>query len=283
MINRWKIDGILELFREAGEIALRNYDSPQIEIKPDDSAVTNADREIEQMFASRFDRPAEGIRLIGEETAETHDDAYFAAALAEECFVLDPIDGTAPYTAGVPLWGVSLGLMREGTLVEGAIYSPVRDEAFLSCGDLILRARNVRSGVPEVEPFQPVKPEYTPAMPICAGQSAVRHGEFTFPNQLFVWSACVSVYDSLLRGKVYGMIQLCKLWDMAGGFPLLKLAGFSACFADGRELGLEIGKEKSFFLENTPNRWRQKEYAVIAPDRKAAEAIWNQMKVQIPS
>ena len=283
MKNRWQIDAVLDLFRAAGEIALRNYGHPQIEVKSDHSAVTNADREIERLFASRLDRPAEGSRLLGEETIETRDEAYLAAALAEECFILDPIDGTAPYAAGVPLWGVSLGLMREGSLVEGAIYLPVRDEAFLSCRGVILCARRVLSGSPEVEPFTPVKAEYTPAIPICVGQSAARSWEFAFPNQLFVWSACVAVYDGLLRGKIYGMIQFCKLWDMAGGFPLLKLAGFDARFADGRELGLDIVKEKSYLLSAGPHRWRQKEHVVIAPDRKGAEAIWNQVKVKNPS
>lgn len=282
MKNRWNIDVLLELFRASGEIALRNYEHPQIEVKADHSAVTNADREIERLFAARLDRPAEGSRLLGEETIDTRDEAYVAAALAEECFILDPIDGTAPYAAGVPLWGVSLGLMREGTLAEGAIYSPVRDEAFLTCRGTILRARRVRSGSPEVEPFTPVRADYTEAVPVCVGQSAARNWEFRFPNQMFVWSACVAVYDGLLRGKLYGMIQFCKLWDMAGGFPLLKLAGFEARFADGRELGLDIVKEDHYFLARGPHRWRQKEHIVIAPDRKGVETIWNQVKVKNP-
>ncbi len=280
--NRWNIDVLLELFRASGEIALRNYEHPQIEVKADHSAVTNADREIERLFAARLDRPAEGSRLLGEETVDSRDEAYIAAALAEECFILDPIDGTAPYAAGVPLWGISLGLMREGALVEGAIYSPVRDEAFLSCRGTILCARNIRSGAPEIEPFTPVKAAYTPAIPVCVGQSAARNWEFTFPNQMFVWSACVAVYDGLLRGKLYGMIQFCKLWDMAGGFPLLKLAGFEARFADGRELGLDIVKEDNYFLARGPHRWRQKEHVVIAPDRKGTETIWTQVKVKNP-
>jgi len=281
--NRWTIDVILDLFRAAGEIALRNYDAPRVEVKSDLTAVTNADREIERLFATRFDRPAEGIRMIGEETVESREESYLAAALSEECFVLDPIDGTAPYAANVPLWGVSLGYMRGGELVEGAIYSPVRDEAFVTCRGTILRARRVLSGAPEVEPFIPVKPAYTPALPICVAQNAARGWEIGFPNQIFVWSACVAVYDCLLRGKVYGMIQRCKLWDMAGGFPLLKLAGFAACRKDGRELGLDIVKSGDFYLENGPRRWRQKDYVVIAPDPQAAEAIWNQVKVKNPS
>lgn len=194
--------------------------------------------------------------------------------------MVDPIDGTAPYAAGVPLWGISLGYMRGGMLTEGAICLPARDEAFLTCRGSIFRARRVLSGAPEVEPFTPEPMRYTPAAPVCAAQNAARGWEISFPNQLFVWSTCVGVYDCLLRGKVYGMIQHCKLWDLAGGMPLLKLAGFEARGADGRELGLDVVSGGNFYLENGPHRWRQKDYVVIAPDRQGTEAIWNQVKAK---
>ena len=80
-MNRWKIDTVLALFREAGEIALRYYDDPPLEIKADHTPVTQADREIEALFAARFDRPAEALYLIGEETVDRRDEAYISAAL----------------------------------------------------------------------------------------------------------------------------------------------------------------------------------------------------------
>ena len=203
-MNRWKIDRLLELFREAGAVALHLQENPELGIKSDHTAVTRADREIEALLATDFDRPAEGCFLIGEESVEQRNEAYLKAALAGECFVVDPIDGTAPYAAGVPLWGISVGFMRNGVLEEGAICLPPRDEAFLSCRGTIFHARGVMGNSPAVEPFVPHKAVYTPAAPICVAQSAARSWEFRFPNQMFVWSACVAVYGALLRGGVYG-------------------------------------------------------------------------------
>lgn len=279
-MSRWKIDVLLGLFREAGAIALQWYENPEVEVKSDHTAVTRADREIERLFAGRFDRPEQGLFLIGEETVGLRDEAYISAALAGECFVIDPIDGTAPYAANVPLWGVSAGFMRGGVLEEGAIYSPVRDEAFLTCRGTIFRARGVMTDAPSVEPFAPQKAAYTPAVPVCAAQSAARSWEFRFPNQLFVWSTCVAIYDALLRSRVFGMIQHCKLWDLAGGLPLLKLAGFEARYADGRELGLDVAGGGNFHLEEGPHRWRQKGFVVIAPDREGVDTIWSQVNVR---
>ena len=282
-MNRWKIDLLLELFREAGAVALRFQENPEVGIKSDHTAVTRADREIEALFAARLDRPGNGSFLIGEESIEQRDEEYIKSALEGECFVLDPVDGTAPYAAGVPLWGISVGFMRNGVLEEGAICLPPRDEAFLSCRDTIFHARGVTGGNPVVEPFIPHKAVYTPAAPICVAQSAARNWEFRFPNQMFVWSACVAVYGALLRGGVYGSIQHCKLWDLAGGLPLLKLAGFEARYEDGRELGCDVVAGGNFLLDPGPGRWRQKGFVVIAPDRQGVETIWSQVNVRNPA
>ncbi len=270
----WRLDSILDLFRSAGEIALKYYGDPHPEVKEDDTPVTRADREVEAFFASRLDRPAEGKFLIGEESVGTKDEAYLDAALKGDCFVLDPIDGTAPYAAHVPLWGISLGYMKAGKLMDGGIYLPVQDEAFVTCRETIFRVRNLRSGEPEVEPFVPERPCYTRALPISVSQAAARNYRLRFPNQIFVWSSCVGPYHALLCGRFYGMIQHCKLWDLAGGMPLLRLAGFEMRFADGRRLNLDIAGGGDFIL-NGPGRWRQKGFVMIAPDREGTEFIWN--------
>ena len=114
-MSGWKIDEILTLLAEAGRCALTLGEYPAADCKSDGSAVTAADRAIERNFAERFDHPERGIFLIGEETDPGRTDTDCAAALAaDRCYVIDPIDGTAPYIADVPLWGISLGLLRRG-------------------------------------------------------------------------------------------------------------------------------------------------------------------------
>jgi len=43
---------------------------------------------------------------------------------------VDPLDGTTNFIHGVPIFAVSVGLSREGKMVAGAVYDPVRDEMF---------------------------------------------------------------------------------------------------------------------------------------------------------
>lgn len=46
------------------------------------------------------------------------------------CWIIDPIDGTTNYARGIPLWGISLGLLYRGTPVFGHVYLPPLGQAF---------------------------------------------------------------------------------------------------------------------------------------------------------
>lgn len=87
---------------------------PEAETKPDRSFVTATDRAIETrmraMIADRF--PAHGI--LGEEGQDV-------APGADHVWVLDPIDGTAAFVAGVPMHGTLIALAQGGVPVMGLI------------------------------------------------------------------------------------------------------------------------------------------------------------------
>jgi inositol-phosphate phosphatase/L-galactose 1-phosphate phosphatase/histidinol-phosphatase len=91
-----------------------------VELKPDRSFVTAMDARIEtalrQMISTRW--PEHGI--IGEEE-EWHDPE------AEWVWVLDPIDGTAAFIAGLPVYGTLIALAYRGVPVIGIIDIPKLD------------------------------------------------------------------------------------------------------------------------------------------------------------
>lgn len=88
-----------------------------VEIKPDRSFVTHVDRAIEielrQMITARY--PQHGI--IGEEDGSENTGA-------SHVWVLDPIDGTAPFIVGIPVYGTLIALAVEGVPQLGIIDVP---------------------------------------------------------------------------------------------------------------------------------------------------------------
>ena len=87
---------------------------PDVEIKPDSSYVTQTDkaieRELRELISGAY--PAHGI--LGEEYGAERADA-------EHVWVLDPIDGTAAFVAGLPVFGTLIALMHRGKPVVGII------------------------------------------------------------------------------------------------------------------------------------------------------------------
>ena len=53
-------------------------------------------------------------------------------------WVVDPIDGTAPYANHLPTWGISIGLMKNGAFTDGAVFLPRTAELYITSGDDVL-------------------------------------------------------------------------------------------------------------------------------------------------
>lgn len=101
---------------------------PNVEIKPDSSYVTDTDKAIERALREMIEKayPSHGIH--GEEYGDTNVDA-------EHVWVLDPIDGTAGFVAGLPVFGTLIALLHDGAAVLGIIdHQVTKDRWFGSIG-----------------------------------------------------------------------------------------------------------------------------------------------------
>ena len=212
---------------------------------------------MEKLFAAVCDRPADGVRMIGEETVAGRDETYLQAALhTDRCFVVDPIDGTAPYTAHLPLWGISVGFMEHGILREGAVYLPASDECLATSQGRILH-RHLRAEKVWHD-FTPSRAVLSPAGYIAVGQRMAHHFVFMCSNQLFAWSSAVASLYWVLTGHMMAYFGDFKLWDVAGMLPILKLAGFKT-IRDGaapKELSLDLADGDFVLDAGSPARWR---------------------------
>ena len=97
----------------------------EVDIKPDKSPVTIADRDAERMMREMImtTYPTHGI--WGEEFGKHNIDA-------EYCWVLDPVDGTKSFIAGFPLFGTLISLLKNGKPIIGIIDQPINNERWLA-------------------------------------------------------------------------------------------------------------------------------------------------------
>ena len=116
------LDVAIEAALVAGLIANRHFrDGVKIETKSDGTPVTAADREAERELRRLLAKAFPSHAILGEEEGETN-------AGASHRWIIDPIDGTKSFVAGVPLWGVLVALEIRGDPVVGVIHMPALGE-----------------------------------------------------------------------------------------------------------------------------------------------------------
>ena len=88
-----------------------------VSAKPDRTPVTEADQAVERAIAEHVRSHRPGDAMLGEEYGTFGD-------VTGRCWVVDPIDGTANYLRGVPVWATLIGLLEAGTPVLGVVTAP---------------------------------------------------------------------------------------------------------------------------------------------------------------
>ena len=112
-----------DVARQAGELALRHFRHVRAERKADRTLVTAADREVEALLVTELSRLLPDAGILGEEgTAREGKGPYR--------FVLDPIDGTAAFVAGLGTWCVCIGILEGARPVAGVVHLPSLDETY---------------------------------------------------------------------------------------------------------------------------------------------------------
>ena len=132
---------------EAGRLTLGYFQAGiRPDFKPDDSPVTVADREAEQLIRSRIEAKFPTHAIIGEEFGVTEE-----ADSATHRWIIDPIDGTRSFIRGVPLYGVLIGLEIEGECRVGVAHFPALDEMLAAATGLGCWWNGRRARVSDVE------------------------------------------------------------------------------------------------------------------------------------
>lgn len=122
---REEYGGLLEeIAREADAIAMKYFRSSEVRIdkKEDGSAVTQADRGVEEMARARVAASGLSMDVLGEEMGG--ENAKGPATNGRARLIIDPIDGTEEFSRGIPTFGTLLGIERDGEIVAAMVSAP---------------------------------------------------------------------------------------------------------------------------------------------------------------
>lgn len=236
MSYRDELDRIHKALAEAAVI-LREFTPGSVAaaMKAGGHPVTEADTRINDRLLEILPRPGEG--WLSEESADDPDRLG-----RDRVWVVDPLDGTKEFIAGIPEWCVSIGLVENGAAVAGGILNPARDEWILGA-----RGGEVHLGTTAVRTTGTVNLE---GAVVLASRSEVGRGEWErFMDAPFSVRPMGSVAYKLAlvaAGRVDATWTLVPKheWDIAAGTALVLAAGGTVVEKSGAPLAFNRPRPK---------------------------------------
>src|SRR5260221_1230211 len=129
LVDTEKIERLMvEVAAEEVMPCFEKFEAGDVSEKSPGDLVTIADVATERRLTRALLDALPGSRVVGEEAAAADPRILDQLAGDDPVWVVDPIDGTANYAAGIPMFAVMVGLIRRGEAVMGWIHDPVKRE-----------------------------------------------------------------------------------------------------------------------------------------------------------
>ena len=214
------------LKRDFGEV-----ENLQVSRKGPGDFVSAADRKAEEVVRDALMKARPGYGLVLEE------EGRIEGSDTSHPWHVDPLDGTTNFLHGIPHFAISIGLEREGQMVAGVIYDPIKDELFVAERGKGAYLNNRRLRVSARTDMADAVAGYgTPYLG--RGSHAVLLREVaavmavTGGTRRIGAASLDLAYVACGRLDVYWERDL-KTWDMAAGIVLVREAGGFVTSADG--------------------------------------------------
>ncbi len=215
--------------REGGDIARHYFHAAHTVLeqhrKADNSAVTRADIEIEQLLRARIQQRYPEHGVMGEEQG-------IGAVEREFVWSLDPLDGTDAFVHGLPVWAVSIGVLRAGAPYLGVVYLPLVDDCYWNDGAGRAYCNDQRIQVTATASFSSQDSILVPS-------AAHRQYAISFPGKTRSMGSFAAHCCYVARGGVMGaLLGYPQLWDIAAGSAILQDAGGVAVDLSGQKFDM---------------------------------------------
>lgn len=221
------------LAQMAGQMAAERFGRVSVQRKEDNSPVTDADHAVQAATFDAIARAYPDHAVVGEETVRDPD-RHASAARAEFCWIVDPIDGTRNYARSIPIYAVSIAVLKNGEPVAGAIHDASAGYTYSAglglgadCG-----GRELRMSRGDAEPDLTVLVSSFRQQPV---PLVVRDWMDTYLFRNY-GSLCLHLawVAAGLADAAYA--AECRLWDIAAGALLIGESGGIVTRDDGRPL-----------------------------------------------
>ena len=220
---------LLTIVEEGGRLAEEMVHDSAPSLKPDLSVLTRADKAVSELTRESLkEYLADGEHVLVDEEDPLSLELFGPVMSGKYKYVwsVDPIDGTRAYSNQMPVYGISLGLIRDGLPWMGAVFFPSLREMYYCNGSEAFFVQNAFSAAARERLISPLDQDITPQSVFLASDHFLRRYKWD-PALCQIMMPTVAVVELCWPaiGRGCGSYFEANLWDFAGAWPVFRAAG----------------------------------------------------------
>ncbi len=216
-----------QLFREYADITVPLHGAVVADDKADGSSVTRADRDASAHVLKRLNGYTPSFGVISEEERVS----YLPGARWQ--WAVDPLDGTASFARGLPVWGLAMGLLDAVQPVAGYLHFPLVRQTFtFENAEARLNGSPIPAAPSHLAPdtlnvMITAIHEFVDVRRI-VGYRLHNLGSLCYHMMMLAAGRC----DAVITGP-------CYIWDLAPALPFTRARGHVERYLDGSTFSVE--------------------------------------------
>ncbi len=233
------INSLIDTFIDSGNLSLDlRKKGLKKKIKPDNTSVTNADIEINNLITNKISNLTPNIKIVSEETSSNKENKNL-----NDFWLIDPIDGTYGYIQGKDEFTINAALILNKKPIAGIINAPSKERLFYSFGSsnsyeinndtkikLICKKKGKKNEISAISYSNNLKPEILEL-----------HKKYNITNSTKMKSSLKFCVIASGEYDFYAAEPRAHEWDIAAGHAILENAG--GIVTDFNENKINYGKK----------------------------------------
>ncbi len=225
-----------KLVDQVAERQLKDFGKINSELKADGTLITSCDRWSDEHIVkgiSTITRHKEGV--LSEEGSKVvpRSNAYW---------IVDPLDGTTNFAAGIPFWAISIARFLNGEPETAILDIPVLDKRILA-----IKNQGVWLNNEKIDPKNKNIAK-SDCVSVCSRSINVlqKQPNQKFPGKIRLLGVSSLNMTSVALGQTFGALEATpKIWDLAAAWLILKELGCSLKWLDSNPGNLKLGEDLS--------------------------------------
>jgi len=233
-LSKEQIDELSDLFEIISERQLKDFGNISASNKSDGSLITSCDIWSDKTIVNGLSKiaPKEGVLSEEGEKRIPESDAFW---------IVDPLDGTTNFAAGIPFWSISVARFVKGRPQSSFLIIPTLKKKFVAIEGEGVWLNNKKI-------FSDNNSQRSDCVSLCSRSIKILqiNPKEIFPGKIRLLGVSSLNLTSVAMGQTFGAIEATpKIWDIAAAWLILEELNCIVDWLEINPLNLKAGKDLS--------------------------------------